>query len=291
MSAYEYFMVTLSIVIGLALSSLVSRGFLLVHQRATVALHWVPAVWAGVILAWIVQFCYVGWVVNGFEDWSFGVFLLLLSALIALYGAAELILPPADDARPDLLAHFDSTGRMALGLLALYFVLCVPMNYFVLGRASPPAEKIQDPVALALQDTKSYLLMELPTELPALKDANPYGPDGSPTAYLHRELADELVRRSQVDAAHVDGGSRVLLLSETPPPLWRPIGAPTPFADTVLEASVLPSLGVVLIGWGAVSRSPRGRAAAAICFLAFSAWIYVGMLWELDVSPYARLAF
>lgn len=132
MSDYEYFMVSLSILIGLAIGILVTRGVTLLGARDEVVFHWVPALWALGILAWIVQYCYVGWQVNDFKDWRFSIYLLMLIELIALYGAAELILPSGESGARDLLANFEQRGSIALQLFFVYFVLAIATNVLVL---------------------------------------------------------------------------------------------------------------------------------------------------------------
>ena len=132
-NAYDYFMVAISIVTGLALGTLLTKSFTLYNIRDSVKFDWVTAAWALGILLWIVQFWYVGWIVYEFEGWRFSVFLLLLLAMISIYGAAELILPAADQPNPDMLEHFHKTGPAALVLFAAYFALAFPLNLYVLG--------------------------------------------------------------------------------------------------------------------------------------------------------------
>ncbi len=127
-------MVTLSILIGLAIGTLVTRGVTLLGERDEVEFHWLPVTWAVCILAWTVHFTYIGWQINDFTEWRYSMFLLLLAILVGLYGASELILPNGEPGHRNLLAHFERQGTVALALLLLGFVLAIPMNILILDR-------------------------------------------------------------------------------------------------------------------------------------------------------------
>ena len=133
MSPYEYFIGAISIIVGLSVGSLLTRGMRLIGAKAKVIFHWVPFIWAICILAWLVQYWYIGWMINEFQGWNFAVFLLMILLMIALYGAAELILPSSDPDQIDMLEHFNHTGRFALAFFAAYFGLAFFSNYFVLA--------------------------------------------------------------------------------------------------------------------------------------------------------------
>lgn len=309
MSPYEYFMVTLSIVLGLALGNLLTRAFGLVHQRGTLRFHWVPALWAFGIFAWIVQFCYVGFVINDFDAWSLSIFLVMLAALIALFGAAELILPATGDGAPDLLAHFHGTGRVALACFALYFAFSVPINHYVIAEVPEHREAAAEEAARVVAEAEAARAAdqdfhrELHPPTPRVRElvvSEIQAPPGNPERVLHEHrvrsadyeeyarqtpksrylLISESTAPLRVDEiaaglAYPQQQPMLLLAPEMPTPWWQSLGRAL-FGWS--EGTSLPAAGVALISLGMFTRGPAARGGAALLFAAFTLAEYARIL-------------
>ena len=93
MDAFSYLSVLLSIVLGLAVTQLLSGFAALVHARRRIAMYWpVPAQMAVTLLITV----QVWWAMFGMREvrhWTFAAFLILLAQSIAVYLMAAFITP------------------------------------------------------------------------------------------------------------------------------------------------------------------------------------------------------
>lgn len=123
MSAFEFISVLLSIVVGLALTRLLSGVGRAVEIRRKLRFYWVQGVWVvnvGLFLVvywWSVLFSHVDE-----ATWLFPNFALLLAYSILLFLQAVLILPTDLEEGADLEAHFFEVRPWFFTLLALMTV-------------------------------------------------------------------------------------------------------------------------------------------------------------------------
>jgi hypothetical protein len=128
MTQHEYVFVAISIILGLAITRLLSSVAALIRAHKQVTFHWATALWAASILLFILQLWWVGWELSAVSDWGIIDFFVLVAGSIFVYGAAELALPSedydvTDDSELDFLAHSRSFGRFsALSMLGYFFV-------------------------------------------------------------------------------------------------------------------------------------------------------------------------
>lgn len=132
MTQHEYIFVTVSIVIGMAITRLLHVVGDLIRYRERVSFHWSTAVWGLSVLIFILQLWWIGWGLNDFTDWSFFHFLILIFASICMYGAAEMALPDPDDGHYEMLEHSQSLGRVSAGSLLVYFIVGPYVNIAML---------------------------------------------------------------------------------------------------------------------------------------------------------------
>jgi hypothetical protein len=123
MTQHEYIFVTVSIVIGLAITRLLHVVGDLIRYHAQVKFHWSTVIWALSVLIFILQLWWIGWGLHEFTSWRFVHFLILIFASICIYGAAEMALPDPDDERFDMLAHSQGLGRVSAASLLIYFLV------------------------------------------------------------------------------------------------------------------------------------------------------------------------
>ena len=149
MTQHEYVFIAVSIILGLAITRLLSAvaGLIRVHRQ--VIFHWATALWGASIMLFILQLWWVGWELRTFSDWTIIDFFALVIGAIFIYGAAELALPEedydiSDDSELDFIAHSRSLGRgSALSMLG-YFCVGPHVNITLFG--NPPLPSIGVPL-------------------------------------------------------------------------------------------------------------------------------------------------
>jgi hypothetical protein len=131
MTQHEYIFVTVSIVIGLALTRLLHVVGDLIRYHERVKFHWSTVIWGASILMFILQLWWVGWGLHDYDNWNLPNFLILIFAAICIFGAAEMALPDPDDDRFDMLAHSQGLGRVSAASLLVYFLVGPYINIFM----------------------------------------------------------------------------------------------------------------------------------------------------------------
>jgi hypothetical protein len=122
MTQHEYIFVTVSIVIGLAITRLLHVVGDLIRYHTLIKFHWSTVVWALSILTFTLQIWWVGWGLNDYTGWKFHHFLILIFAAICIYLAAEMALPDPDDGHFDMLIHSRGLGRVSALAMLVYFL-------------------------------------------------------------------------------------------------------------------------------------------------------------------------
>lgn len=126
MTQHEYVFIAVSIILGLAITRLLSSIAALIRAHKRVTFHWATALWSGAVMLFLLQLWWVGWELRTFSQWSISDFFALVIGAIFLYGAAELALPAedydiSDDTELDFIAHSQSLGRGSALSMLLYF--------------------------------------------------------------------------------------------------------------------------------------------------------------------------
>jgi len=126
MDEFNYLSVLLSIILGLAVTQVLTgfRGLLLARGR--IRLYWPTLVWAFLLLLIFVQSWWAMFGLRRHENWTFAQFAMVLLQAILLYLLAGLVLPDfSEDEEVDLRAHYEAHHAwfygftFALGLASL----------------------------------------------------------------------------------------------------------------------------------------------------------------------------
>lgn len=144
MTQHEYVFVAISIILGLAMTRLLSSVAEMIRAHSHVTFHWATALWAGCVLLFILQLWWVGWELSTYSQWTFLDFLALVVGAIFIYGAAELALPRedydiSDDSELDFLAHSHSLGRVSAISMLGYFCVGPYVNVTLFGNPLLPS--------------------------------------------------------------------------------------------------------------------------------------------------------
>ncbi len=123
MTQHEYIFVTVSIVLGLAMTRILNVVGDLTRHHRQVKFHWSTAIWGMSIMIFILQLWWMGWGLRDFSGWTFRHFVVLIFASICIYGAAEMAFPDSEDGSYDMLLHSQSQGRLSALAMLAYFLI------------------------------------------------------------------------------------------------------------------------------------------------------------------------
>ena len=133
MTQHEYIFVSVSIVIGLAITRLLHVVGDLIRYHRRVEFHWSTAVWGLSIVTFTLQIWWVGWGLNDYTEWRFQHFVVLIFAAVCIYIAAEMALPDPDDGQFDMLRHSKGLGRISALAMLVYFLTGPYINISMFG--------------------------------------------------------------------------------------------------------------------------------------------------------------
>ena len=139
MDAFSYLSVFLSIILGLGLTQLLTASGRLIRHRDRVRVHWLPLLWAAILLVIYVQ---VWWSMYGLRlrhDWTFLAFGTVLAQTATLYLMAAVALPEqVDEGTVDLGAYFDRQHRWFFGFFLATLIVSVMKDRILGGRFPDP---------------------------------------------------------------------------------------------------------------------------------------------------------
>jgi hypothetical protein len=144
MTQHEYVFVTISIILGLAITRLLNSAASLIRANKRVAFHWSTALWGTGVMLFILQLWWVGWELRNVTEWTILDFFVMVIGAIFIYGAAEMALPTedydlSDDAELDFLAHSQSFGRISALSMLGYFCVGPHVNMTLFGTPTLPS--------------------------------------------------------------------------------------------------------------------------------------------------------
>jgi hypothetical protein len=129
MTHFEFLMIALSFVLGLAVTVLLTSLIVAFRARRKSQMSWLPFAWAAYLL--VIDF-EVWWEIFGLasmENWSVGAFILLLLLALSLFAAGALVLPTGIGGYPEVLdQYFQEDGRWGVALIALFEVVAIVAN-------------------------------------------------------------------------------------------------------------------------------------------------------------------
>ncbi|MEP4485238.1 MAG: hypothetical protein ABJ013_06400 [Halioglobus sp.] len=144
MTQHEYVFIAVSVILGLAITRLLSCVAALVRAHRRVTFHWATALWGASVMLFILQLWWVGWELRTFSSWAILDFFTLVIGAIFVYGAAELSLPTedydiSDDSELDFMAHSHSLGRVSAASMLGYFCVGPYVNISLFGNPVLPS--------------------------------------------------------------------------------------------------------------------------------------------------------
>ncbi len=117
---FEYLTVFVSVVVGLAITQLLTHLVRIIHQRQHCRVYWVHLIWALNIFIWTVAYWWFTFSMAHIEVWTLSLFVFVLIYAILLYVLMALLFP--EDVAPDedYRILFYRNQRWFFGVLLLF---------------------------------------------------------------------------------------------------------------------------------------------------------------------------
>lgn len=151
MDAFEYLSVLISIVLGLALTQLLTSAGRLVQARSRVRAHWPALIWVGTLLAILVQSWWAMFDLRDHGGWNVGQFALVLAHPTLLFFMAVLVLPDVEADGPiDLRANYFAQAPWFFSALAGVIIVSLLRPVAIDGRLPLDADRLFQILLLAV---------------------------------------------------------------------------------------------------------------------------------------------
>jgi hypothetical protein len=134
MDAFSYLSVLLSIVLGLAVTQLLSGFAALVHARRRIRMYWPVPLQMVVTLLVAVQVWWSTFGLHNVRQWTFAKFLVVLAQSIAVYLMAAFITPELQgEAKIDLREAYFREARWYFGSILAALAISLGKNLILSG--------------------------------------------------------------------------------------------------------------------------------------------------------------
>ena len=136
MSAFEFVAVLFSVIVGLAISHLLSAASELVEIHSRVKTYWVNTIWIVTVFIWDIFTWWGMWALNDLEYWNYPAFFLVVINLSGIYFMTTLVLPqPTESGKIDLEKHYYFVHRIFFIITAYNFASIILINHFLFFKA------------------------------------------------------------------------------------------------------------------------------------------------------------
>ncbi len=134
MDAFSYLSVLLSIIVGLAITQILTGFRGIVLWRSRVRMFWPAPLWAGTLLLINVQSWWAMFSLREVAAWTFAGFAVVLAQAIAQYMLAAIVLPDfSAETNTDLRAHYWTHTRWFFGLFVLALLMSLAKELVLYG--------------------------------------------------------------------------------------------------------------------------------------------------------------
>ena len=132
MSAFEFVAVLFSVIVGLAISHLLSAASELIEVPSRVKPYWVNTIWFITVFIWDIFTWWGMWELNNLEYWDYPSFFLIVVNLSGIYFMTTLVLPqPSETGKISLEKHYFSVHRIFFIITAYNFASIILINHFL----------------------------------------------------------------------------------------------------------------------------------------------------------------
>jgi hypothetical protein len=154
MDAFSYLSVLLSIIIGLAITQILTGFRGIVLWRSRVRVYWPVPLWAGTLLLINVQSWWAMFELREVTGWTFAAFAVVLAQSIAQYLLAGIVFPDfSRDADIDLREHYWAHVHWFFGLFVAVLLISLAKSEVVYGKLPDREDLFFHGVFIALSAT------------------------------------------------------------------------------------------------------------------------------------------
>jgi hypothetical protein len=137
--AFSYLSVLLSIIIGLGLTQVLTAVGRIIRHRDRVRADWLPLLWAAVLLVVYVQVWWAMFGLRHVREWTFAMFIVVLSQAATLYLMAAVALPEqVEEQHIDLADYYNRHHRWFFGFFFATLVVSVIKDIVINGSLPAP---------------------------------------------------------------------------------------------------------------------------------------------------------
>jgi len=150
---FDYLAVLISVILGVALTHIVTGYSHLIQRRSELKLSVTPLVWSVAVLVYVLAVWWGMFWWKHLDSWSFQQFLYLVVYAVAMFLLATMVFPHEIARHPDLPAWFEHNRRWFFALLIMCLLLDIPetLEKSVDGLRGVPREyRVFIPCALGL---------------------------------------------------------------------------------------------------------------------------------------------
>ena len=120
---FEYLTILISVVIGLALTHLLTNLIRIIHNRDRVKPYWVHLLWSATIVLWTISFWWFTFSMSTVREWTLGLFAFVMVYAVLLYVLMALLFPEDIEENQNYEQLYFQNQKWFFTTLTLFLVL------------------------------------------------------------------------------------------------------------------------------------------------------------------------
>ena len=120
---FEYLTILISVVIGLALTHLLTNLIRIIHNRDLVKPYWVHLLWSATIVLWTISFWWFTFSMSTVREWTLGLFAFVMVYAVLLYVLMALLFPEDIEENQNYEQLYFRNQKWFFTTLTLFLVL------------------------------------------------------------------------------------------------------------------------------------------------------------------------
>ena len=120
---FEYLTILISVVIGLALTHLLTNLIRIIHNREHVKPYWVHLLWSATIVLWTISYWWFTFSMSTVREWTLGLFAFVMIYAVLLYVLMALLFPEDIEKEQDYEQLYFQNQKWFFTTLTLFLVL------------------------------------------------------------------------------------------------------------------------------------------------------------------------
>ena len=157
MEEFDYLSVLISIILGLALTQLLTGAGRLIRFRDRVKFYAPTPIWMGFLFLMIVQSWWAMFVLRFNDEWTFVEFAVVLAQPTLIYLMVELIIPDTDGPGPiDLKANYFRQAPVFFSVAIVLIAVSLARPVIMVGALAEPLDVGTQLVWIALAGTAIF---------------------------------------------------------------------------------------------------------------------------------------